>query len=195
MHLRSSPIFGCDIIDRSIHAGHSGDLGHLESHDEWRESIDVPCFGPYENQLGLPELDSIDAPNSDLYVDLVAHPGIHDDTSVTENIEESEDFERFCLDFDDQDVEMEETDECIIHDSTDNPFDFDELDYSNYNMLPISVEQADDVASTLDKLVKRGKVKKDGIFYKHLKGVLQVYITPTEYTWDDEVIELFKTLK
>jgi hypothetical protein len=130
-----------------------------------------------------------------LYVDLVAHPGIRDDTSVTENIEESEDIERFCLDFDDQDVEMEETDECIIHGSTGNPFDFDELDYSNYNMLPISVEQADDVASTLDKLVKRGKIKKDGIFYKYLKGVLQVYITPTEYTWDDEVIEFFKTLK
>ncbi len=109
-------------------------LGHLESHDEWRESINVSCFGPYEDQLWLPEPDSIGVPNSDLSVDLVAHPGIHDDTSVTEK---SEDFERFCLDFDDEDVEMEETDECIIHGSTDNPFDFDELDYSNYNTWPV----------------------------------------------------------
>ncbi|CAB4020103.1 Hypothetical predicted protein, partial [Paramuricea clavata] len=105
--------------------------------------------------------------NLTVLTNLVAHLGVHDDTFVAGDIEDSE---RFCLDFDDQDVEMEETDESLIHGNTDSPFDFDELDYSNYNMLPISVEQADD-------------------------GVLQVYITPTEYNWDHEVIEFFKTLK
>lgn len=59
----------------------------------------------------------------------------------------------------------------------------------------LCVEQADEVALTLDKLIKRGKIPKNGIFYKYLKGVLQVYITPSEYSWDPEVIEFFKTLK
>ena len=70
-----------------------------------------------------------------------------------------------------------------------------ELDYSNYTMLPICIEQADEVAFTLDKLIKQGKIPKDGIFYKYLKDFLQVYISPTEYAWDPEVIEFFKTLK
>lgn len=70
-----------------------------------------------------------------------------------------------------------------------------EVNYKDYNMLPICVEQADEVALTLDKLIKRGKIPKNGIFYKYLKGVLQVYITPSEYSWDPEVIEFFKILK
>lgn len=50
-----------------------------------------------------------------------------------------------------------------------------EVNYKYYNMLPICVEQADEVALTLDKLIKRGKIPKNGNFYKYLKGVLQVY--------------------
>ena len=49
-----------------------------------------------------------------------------------------------------------------------------EVNYKDYNMLPICVEQADEVALTLDKLIKRGKIPKNGIFYKYLKAVLQV---------------------
>ena len=70
-----------------------------------------------------------------------------------------------------------------------------EVNYKDYNMPPIGVEQADEVALTLDKLIKRGKIPKNGIFYKYLKAVLQVYITPSEYSWDPELIEFFKTLK
>ena len=47
----------------------------------------------------------------------------------------------------------------------------------------LCVEQANEVALTLDKLIKRGKIPKNGIFCKYLKGVLQVYITPSEYSW------------
>ena len=47
-----------------------------------------------------------------------------------------------------------------------------EVNYKDYNMLPICVEQADEVALTLDKLIKQGKIPKNGIFYKYLKGVL-----------------------
>ncbi len=36
------------------------------------------------------------------------------------------------------------------------------INYAEYNMLPICVEQADDVAFTLDKLVKQGKIPKMG---------------------------------
>ena len=67
--------------------------------------------------------------------------------------------------------------------------------YKDYYMLPICVEQADEVALTLDKLIKRRKIPKHGIFCKYLKAVLQVYINPSEYSWDPEVIEFFKTLK
>ena len=56
-----------------------------------------------------------------------------------------------------------------------------EVNYKDYNMLPICAEH--EVALTLDKLIKRGKIPKNGIFYKYLKGVLQVYITPSEYSW------------
>ena len=66
-----------------------------------------------------------------------------------------------------------------------------EVDYTNCNMLPIRVEQADEVAFTLDKLIKQGKIPKHGIFYKYLKGVLQVYVTPSEYSWDPKIIEFF----
>ena len=55
-----------------------------------------------------------------------------------------------------------------------------EVNYKDYYMLPICVEQADEVALTLDKLIKRRKIPKHGIFYKYLKAVLQVYITPSE---------------
>lgn len=58
-----------------------------------------------------------------------------------------------------------------------------EVNYKYYNMLPICVEQADEVALTLDKLIKRGKIPKNGTFHKYLKGVLQVYITSSEYSW------------
>lgn len=66
-----------------------------------------------------------------------------------------------------------------------------EVNYKDYNMLPLCVERADEVVLTLDKLIKRGKIPRNGIFYKYLKGVLQVYITPSEYSWDPEVIEFF----
>lgn len=66
-----------------------------------------------------------------------------------------------------------------------------EVNYKYYNMLPICVEQADEVALTLDKLIKRGKIPKNGPFHKYLKGDLQVYITSSEYSWDPEVIEFF----
>lgn len=69
-----------------------------------------------------------------------------------------------------------------------------EVNYKDY-MLPKCVEQPDEVAFTLDKLIKRGKIPKNGIFYKYLKGVLQVYITPSEYSWDPEVIEFFKVAR
>lgn len=55
--------------------------------------------------------------------------------------------------------------------------------------------QAYRVASTLDKIIKREKIAKDEIFYKYLKSILQVYITPSEYTWNNEVIKFFKTFK
>ena len=70
-----------------------------------------------------------------------------------------------------------------------------EINYTDYNMLPICVEQSDEVAFTLDKLVKQGKIPTNGIFYKYLQGFLQVYVSPSEYSWDPEVIEFFKTLK
>jgi len=35
-----------------------------------------------------------------------------------------------------------------------------EIYYADYNMLPICVEQADEVAFTLNKLVKQGKIPK-----------------------------------
>jgi len=111
-----------------------------------------------------------------------------------------DDSQEFCLDFDNDsdmgvnhnfDNDSEQVvEEGILIEYTDGPID---LDYSNYTMLPICIEQADEVA--LDKLIKQGKIPKDGIFYKYLKDFLQVYISPTEYAWDPEVIEFFKTLK
>lgn len=44
------------------------------------------------------------------------------------------------------------------------------------NMIPISFEHADQVAVTLDKLIKNGIIPKEGIFYKYLNDVLQVYV-------------------
>ena len=44
-----------------------------------------------------------------------------------------------------------------------------EVNYTDYNMLPISIEKADEVTFTLDKLVKQGKIPKHGIFSKYLK--------------------------
>ena len=82
------------------------------------------------------------------------------------------------------DNEMHEQDTVALSE----PF---EVNYKDYNMLPICVKQADEVALTLDKLIKRGKIPKHIICYKYLKGVLQVYITPSEYSWHPEVIEFF----
>ena len=53
----------------------------------------------------------------------------------------------------------------------------------------------DQVAFTSDKLSKQGKIPKHGIFYQYLTGVLQVYMTLSEYSWHPEVIECFKTLQ
>ena len=110
------------------------------------------------------------------------------------------DTEEFCLDFDLESTEMISDAESVILDeetSQDTGANNDplEINYADYNMLPICVEQADEVAFTLDKLVKQGKIPKNGIFYKYLQGFLQVYVSPSEYSWDPEVIEFFKTLK
>lgn len=111
------------------------------------------------------------------------------------------DTEEFYLDFDLESTQMGIHAESLLLDNEMHDEDTEalsepfEVNYNDYNMLPICVEQADEVALTLDKLIKRGKIPKNGIFYKYLKGVLQVYITPSEYSWDPEVIEFFKTLK
>ena len=111
------------------------------------------------------------------------------------------DTEEFYLDFDLESTQMGIHAESLLLDNEMHDEDTEalsepfEVNYKDYNMLPICVEQADEVALTLDKLIKRGKIPKNGIFYKYLKGVLQVYITPSEYSWDPEVIEFFKTLK
>ena len=97
------------------------------------------------------------------------------------------------------DLDTSETDtdsESLIFDDVGNEISRDEdttsdlivINYAYYNMLPICVEQADEVACTLDKLIKQRKISKNRIFYKYLQGVLQVHFTPSEYSWDPAVI-------
>ena len=131
--------------------------------------------------LGLEETDCIKTV-SDLTVNI----------GVIEGVEEVEDPDGFYLDSDDDD---NDDCNCVVEECKHEYIEYVELDYTKYNMIPISVEHADVVALTLDKLVTSGKIQKDGIFYKYLKDVLQVYVTPTNYSWNPEVIEFFKTLK
>lgn len=111
------------------------------------------------------------------------------------------DAEEFYLDFDLESTQMDIDTESLLLDNKMHDEDTEalgepfEVNYKDYNMLPICVEQDDEVALTLDKLINRGKIPKNGIFYKYLKGALQAYTTPSEYSWDPEVIEFFKTLK
>lgn len=146
-------------------------------------------FEQHADVLGLEETDSIEA-----FSDLTVNNGFDED------VEDVEDPDGFYLDSDDNTdynddahLLIEEERDCVLEEYRDNVFEYDELDYSKYNMIPISVDHADEVALTLDKLVTNGKIQKDGIFYKYLKDVLQVYVTPTNYSWDPEVIEFFKT--
>ncbi len=109
--------------------------------------------------------------------------------------------EEFFLDFDFEstlmisDAESVILDEELTSQDTGTINDPLKLNYADYNILPICVEQADEVAFTLDQLVKQGKIPKYGIFYKYLQGFLQVYVSPSEYSWDPEVMECLKTLK
>ena len=64
----------------------------------------------------------------------------------------------------------------MIEECKDEYIEYVELDYTKYNMIPISVEHADEVAFTLDKLVTSGKIQKDGIFYKYLKKTCYRYM-------------------
>lgn len=101
-----------------------------------------------------------------------------------DNADESE---KVYLDFDLENEDRQEIaaeEESLIidknsqSDDTGDISDHVEIDYTDYEMLPICVDEADEVACTLDTLIRQGKVPKDGIFYKYLKGVLQVYVTP-----------------
>ena len=89
--------------------------------------------------------------------------------------------EEFFFDFDLETTDMNSDSKSLIFDTeflqevTEEVIDEEtEVDYTNYrhyNMLPIRVEQADEVAFTPDKLVKQGKIPKHGIctskeFYK-----------------------------
>lgn len=132
--------------------------------------------------------------SDDLYVFDESLSGVDSKESVY-------DTEEFYLDFDLESTQMGIDAESLLLDNEmldedtealSEPF---EVNYKDYNMLPICVKQADEVALTLDKLNKREKLPKHRIFFKYLKGVLQVYITPSEYSWHPEVIEFFKTLK
>lgn len=94
------------------------------------------------------------------------------------------DTEEFYLDFDLESTQMGIDAESLLLDNEMHDEDTEalsepfEVNYKDYNMLPICVEQADEVALTLDKLIKRGKIPKNGIFYKYLKGVLLKVYNP-----------------
>ena len=181
--LRLSSIFGCDTSDHEATiTGMTDEFINFEQHED------------VLSVLGLEETDSIKTVS-----DLTVNIGFVEDIGVIEDVEEVEDPDGFYLDSDDDDnddtnLRIDDGD-CVVEECKDEYIEYVELDYTKYNMIPISVEHADEVALTLDKLVTSGKIQKDGIFYKYLKDVLQVYVTPTNYSWNPEVIEFFKTLK
>lgn len=126
-----------------------------------------------------------------------------DDICAIEDVDDVEEVDGFYLDSDDDtDNDVKSVHDSPLGEEADNIIgeyeentQYAELDYSMYNTIPISFEHVDQVAVTLDKLIKNGLISKEGIFYKYLKDVLQVYVTPTNYSWDPGVIEFFKTLK
>ena len=81
-----------------------------------------------------------------------------------------DDSQEFCLDFNDSDIEVnhnfdKESEQVLNEDPLiEYTDDSSKVNYSNYTMLPICIEQAYEVAFTLDRLVKQGKIPKDGIF-------------------------------
>lgn len=62
-------------------------------------------------------------------------------------------------------------------------------------VFPVSLEAADDVCAKLDQLVRNGTISKDGIFYKHIKDVVYVFINPRTHQYDEEVVEFFNTIR
>ena len=105
-----------------------------------------------------------------------------DDICAIEDVDDVEEVDGFYLDSDDDtDNDVKSVHDSPLGEEADNIIgeyeentQYAELDYSMYNTIPISFEHVDQVAVTLDKLIKNGLISKEGIFYKYLKDVLQV---------------------
>jgi len=126
------------------------------------DSILTEVVDTHEDILGLCENNSNDG--TEVLSDINAH-------DFSDRLTEDEDVCQLspdiidCDDFEDPEGFYLDNE---LQEHTDDVPDFDELDYTEYNMIPIIIEQADEVVATHDKLVKLGKIPKDGTFYKYV---------------------------
>ena len=68
-----------------------------------------------------------------------------------------------------------------------------DIDEDDLKTVYVGIDEADSLCIKLNKLIKRGKIQKDRIFYKFMSDVVQIMYDPF-HPYDREVIELFNTI-
>ena len=52
---------------------------------------------------------------------------------------------------------------------------------SDWVVFPFSIMQPDDMCCKLNKLIQKGTIPKEGIFYKHVLNVTSMFLDPQNY--------------
>lgn len=102
-----------------------------------------------------------------------------EDQDLLTNINEHQESEsEKCLD------DNEELQEMSLSDDVD----------SDFHILPISIEMADEVCFKLNDLIQKGIISREKIFYKYLSDVCNIYYDRRS-PYDPDVVEFFNTIK